>query len=88
MPIRLLIVIVVLLSSSGCFFKSDLKKCHKSQEYQQTKPGPRVRVPDDLKSLPPESRLDVPFGEVQTEPLPKDQPCLTEPPVYAQPGKN
>jgi hypothetical protein len=88
MPSRLLILIFVSLSFSGCFFKSDLKKCHKPQEYQQTKPGPRVRVPDDLEPLPPETRLDVPFGEVQTEPLPKEQPCLTEPPVYAQPRKN
>ena len=85
---RFLMLLMAAWLLSGCFFKSDLKKCHKPQEYQQAKPGPRARVPDDLQPLPSEARLKVPYGVTQSEPLPKDEPCLTEAPSFEERGVN
>ncbi len=73
----------------GCgMFKNDLEKCHENSEYQDARPAPRVRVPDDLDPLPLEARLEVPFGEANTEATPPDQPCLIEPPSYSDRSTN
>ena len=75
---------LLLLASlaTACTPKNKLEKCHKPQEYQQAKPGPRLRVPGELEALPSEARLPVPYGETRTEPTPKGQPCLVEPPSF------
>lgn len=62
--------------------KNKLEKCHKPQEYQTAEVAPRVRTPDDLEALKAENRLEVPFGETKTDPTPKGDPCLIEPPEY------
>jgi len=62
--------------------KTKLDKCHKAQEYQAANVAPRLRVPDDLVPLDDNVRLQVPFGERQTEPTDPSQPCLVEPPDY------
>ena len=72
--------VLVLAACSGP--KNKLEKCHKEQEYQQATVGPRLRVPDDLVELEVQARLDVPFGETKTDPTPKGEPCLIEPPDY------
>ena len=69
---------------SGCLFKSDLGPCHKAREYQKAEPGPQVEIPGDLEPLDDAVRLKVPEGERMTEPTPKDQPCLIEPPPYSE----
>ena len=67
----------------GCgMFGGGLEKCHERSEYQDAKPGPLLRVPADLESLSPEARLEIPYGEANTEATPPDQPCLIEPPAY------
>ncbi len=63
-------------------FGSELEKCHEKSEYQDAQPGPRLRVPGNLESLPPDARLEVPYGEANTEATALDQPCLIKPPAY------
>jgi hypothetical protein len=77
----LLIALPAALALPGCF-GGELTKCHKQQEYQTAKPGPRTRVPDDLEPLSAENRLPVPYGEMNDEPAPKSEPCLIEAPNY------
>jgi uncharacterized lipoprotein len=79
---RVFLVLIASLFLFGCSSKGGSTKCHKKQEYQEAKPGPRVRVPGDLEELPDEERLRVPYGETQTEPFPKTEPCLVDPPAY------
>ena len=79
---RFVLVLLVAGLTTGCFGKREMKKCHKEQEYQQAKPGPRVRVPDDMQQLPEDERLRYPYGETRTTPIPKSQPCLEEPPTF------
>jgi uncharacterized lipoprotein len=89
MRIYVLVVAVSLLLLGGCSGpKNKLEKCHKAQEYQTAKVGPRVRVPEDLVVLEPESRLEIPFGPTKTEPTPKGEPCLIEPPEYVDRSAN
>jgi uncharacterized lipoprotein len=59
-----------------------LEKCHKPQEYQQATIGPQVKIPEGLKPLDPEQRLEIPYGPTNTTPTPPSQPCLVEPPPY------
>lgn len=68
--------------------KNKLEKCHKAQEYQAAEVGPRVRIPDDLEPLKAENRLEIPFGETRTQPTPKGDPCLIEPPEYQDRSAN
>jgi uncharacterized lipoprotein len=83
MAIRILLLSFTLLVLSSCgMFKSKKQKCHKPQEYQKADIGPRVQIPTDLKPLDANLRLDVPDGERMTEPMPKGEPCLTDPPRY------
>ena len=82
MMLRLTVMVLSVVLLSGCIFSSGKEKCHKPQEYQQAKPAPRVRVPDGMTPLPDSSRLPVPYGEAQSEAIPKDEPCLIEPPGY------
>jgi uncharacterized lipoprotein len=78
-----LMVLTALLVLQGCgVFKSDLDKCHELREYQAAEPGPRLRVPDGLEPLNAEARLEMPYGAVNVDATPDDQPCLIEPPSY------
>ena len=82
--IRLLVLSVSVVLIAGCFGsnKRKMKKCHKPQEYQEAKPGPRVRVPEGMEELPAEERLRLPYGETQKKPVPKNQSCLEDPPEF------
>ena len=82
----LLLGLLLLNACSGP--KNKLEKCHKPQEYQTAKVGPRVRIPDDLEPLKAENRLEIPFGPTKTEPTPKGEPCLIEPPEYMERSSN
>ena len=43
-------------AAQGCgMFGSELEKCHEKSEYQDAQPGPRLRVPGNLESLPPDA---------------------------------
>ena len=77
-----LVLFALAVTLSGCFYRGGTGRCHSLQEYQLAEPGPRVRVPEGLETLPPEQRLPVPYGETQSEPIPEDQPCLDQPPSY------
>ncbi len=73
----------IVLITPGCFlFKSDLEKCREVREYQRSAPAPRTAVPDDLKSLPDDQLLQVPYGEANKQATPSNQPCLIEPPDF------
>jgi hypothetical protein len=65
----LVMVLLAAVLLTGCFGKKKLKKCHKQQEYQQAKPGPRVRVPEGMQELPEEERLRMPYGKTQQQPV-------------------
>jgi len=83
------LALAVVVAVAGCSRgKPKLEKCHKPQEYQEARVGPRVRTPDDLNDLKDEARLPVPFGETKTEPTPEGEPCLVEPPSYTDRGSN
>jgi uncharacterized lipoprotein len=82
MSLRLLALLVLALTTQACSPKNKLEKCHKPQEYQKAKPGPRLRVPGELEALPSEARLPVPYGETKTEPTKKGVPCLVDPPSF------
>ena len=79
---RALLLLVVAIFLLGCSSSGGSTKCYKKREYQEAKPGPRVRVPEGMLPLPREERLEVPYGETQTEPFPKSEPCLVDPPAY------
>ena len=79
---RVLLLFVAALFLLGCSSSGGSTKCYKKQEYQDAKPGPRVRVPDGMLPLPRDERLEVPYGDTQTEPFPKSDPCLVDPPAY------
>ena len=87
---RVFIAVAVLCVALGACSgpKTKLDKCHKPQEYQKAVIAPRLRVPEDLKPLDDNVRLDVPFGERLTEPTSPDQPCLVEPPDYMDRSPN
>ena len=80
--IKLVTLLLAAGLTTGCFGKREMKKCHKPQEFQQARPGPRVRVPEGMQDLPEEERLRFPYGETRTTPIPKGQPCLEEPPTF------
>jgi uncharacterized lipoprotein len=79
---RVFLLVIASLLIFGCSSSGGSTECYKKQEYQAAKPGPRVRVPNDMQPLPREERLNVPYGETQTEPFPKSDPCLVDPPLY------
>lgn len=75
--------------AQGCgALSGNLGKCHERSEYQDAEPAPRLRVPADLESLPHEARLEIPYGEVNDEATPFDEPCLVEPPSYQDRSPN
>lgn len=79
----LVLVMSALVSTGGCgLFKTEIDKCREKREYQDAKPAPRVRVPEDLEGLPDQARVPIPYGETNTEPTPPEDPCLIEPPDY------
>ncbi len=79
---RIFLLLITGLFLFGCSSKGGSTKCHKQREYQEAKPGPRVRVPEDMHQLPDEERLSMPYGETQTEAFPKTEPCLVDPPTF------
>ena len=76
------VVLLVASACVGCFGKREMKRCHKPQEYQQAEPGPRLRVPDGMETLPADERLRLPYGERKTTPVPRGEPCLEDPPTF------
>ena len=66
----------------GCFFGGESKACHKPQEYQGSQEVEPLVVPDDLDEPVREGALVIGDGPRATSPLPKDEPCLEEPPDY------
>ena len=76
-------MVIAAVAVTGCFGrKNKPKKCHKPQEYQKAEPGPRVRVPENKEQLSADDRLRLPYGETAKQPIPKDQPCLEQPPEF------
>ncbi|MDP6437103.1 MAG: hypothetical protein QF790_02570 [Gammaproteobacteria bacterium] len=89
MKVRMICLLALAAVAQGCgVFGGDAGKCHERSEYQDATPGPRLRVPDDLESLPHEARLEIPYGEINTESTPFDVPCLVEPPSYEDRSPN
>jgi len=80
---RSLLLVAAVLAVVACSRgEKKVEKCHKPQEYQQAKPGPRVRVPPGMDKLSEEERLRLPYGDTQEQPIPKGEPCLAEPPQF------
>ena len=80
---RLPLVLVMFTATllSGCFFGGG-QSCNKPQEYQSSNSVKPLEVPAGLESPQEQNKLVIPPGERQTQPLPKGQPCLDEPPDY------
>ncbi len=78
-PLILVLITVPLLS--GCFFGGS-QSCNKAQEYQSSKSVKPLEVPAGLESPQEPNKLVIPPGEKQTQPRPKGEPCLDEPPDY------
>jgi uncharacterized lipoprotein len=74
-----LIAVLIVACSRG---EKKIEKCHKPQEYQEARPGPRVRTPAGMEDLPEDERLRLPYGKTRNQPLPKGEPCLAEPPKF------
>lgn len=83
-----LCLILPLVASSCGIIKTELDKCYEQREYQAARPGPRIRVPDDLEPLAEDAWVPVPYGEANTTPTPQDDPCLIEPPDYRDVQRN
>lgn len=83
----LLILLTVGLSGCG-IVKTELDKCYEQREYQEARPGPRVRIPEDLTAPPPEAWVPVPYGEANTTATPDGDPCLIEPPDFRDTQRN
>ncbi len=80
---KMLILVAALLVVAACSRgEKKIEKCHKPQEYQKAKPGPRVRAPEGMEELPSDERLRLPYGDTQSRPIPKGEPCLAEPPKF------
>lgn len=80
---RLVMLVGITVLAVACSRgEKKIEKCHKPQEFQQARPGPRVRVPEEMESLSADDRLRLPYGETQTTPVPKGEPCLAEPPKF------
>ncbi|SVC13256.1 uncharacterized protein METZ01_LOCUS266110 [marine metagenome] len=77
----LLLVLVIMVPLSGCFF-GGTQPCNKPQEYQSSKSVKPVEVPPGLTPPDAPSKLVIPPGELQTQPIPEGQPCPDEPPDY------
>ena len=72
-------LVVVAACSKG---EKKIEKCHKPQEYQEARPGPRVRTSEGMEDLPEDERLRLPYGKTQSRPIREGQPCLAEPPEF------
>ena len=80
-PPPMVLVLITAPFLSGCFFGGS-ESCNKAQEYQSSKSVKPLEVPTDLESPDEPNKLVIPPGEKQTQPRPKGQPCLDEPPDY------
>ena len=74
-------VLIAAVLLSGCFFGRS-ESCNKPQEYQSSDSVSPLRVPAGLDQQEDPNKLVIPPGEKQTQPIPKGQPCLDEPPDY------
>ena len=79
-PASLLVLSAAMLLSS-CFF-GRTQSCNKPQEYQSSNSVKPIEVPAGLDHQEEPNKLVIPPGEKQTQPIPKGQPCLEEPPDY------
>ncbi|MEE4186749.1 MAG: hypothetical protein V2J12_13375 [Gammaproteobacteria bacterium] len=76
---------LLVLPLAGCgMFKSEIDKCYEEREYQQARPGPRLRVPENLEPMPEDAWIPIPYGAANTTPTPDGEPCLIEPPPYRE----
>ena len=79
--LALLLVPIAAMLLSGCFFGRS-QSCNKPQEYQSSKSVKTIEVPAGLDTPEEPNKLVIPPGEMQTQPIPKGEPCLDEPPDY------
>jgi hypothetical protein len=77
-----IILIACATALGGCFFGGGSKACHKPQEYHTSAEAPPLIVPEDLDPPERDGALVIGGGPRATEPIPKNQPCLEEPPDY------
>ena len=75
-----LISLAVLLS--GCFSSGKNTACYKEQEYHRSTDSEKLQVPEDLDPPNRDRALVIAEGPRATEPVPKGQPCLSQPPDY------
>ena len=75
-----LISLAVLLS--GCFSSGKNTACYKEQEYHRSIDSEKLQVPEDLDPPNRDRALVIAEGPRATEPVPKGQPCLSQPPDY------
>lgn len=74
-------VACMMILLAGCSFGRG-GSCHKEQEYQRSRIGQQLVIPDDLAPLDPADGLQIPPGPRATEPVPKGTPCFEQPPDY------
>ena len=70
------VFLAVLLSACG-----STRSCDKHQPYLEARPGPDLRVPDDLDELRASGRAEIPEASRQQLERGPDDPCLDFPPV-------
>jgi uncharacterized lipoprotein len=80
---KLVIVSLLGLALSACFFGGGEKKCKKPQEYQESRSATTIRVPDDLGRPADSVPMQIPEVPNEADERPADAPCLEEPPSYS-----
>jgi len=75
-----LISLAVLLG--GCFSSGKNTACYQEQEYHRSTDSEKLQVPEDLDPPNRDRALVIADGPRATQPVPKDQPCLSQPPDY------
>ena len=67
---------------AGCFFGGGTQRCHKPQEYQSSRSIEPIDIPEGLNAPDESTKLVIPPGDLQRQPVPKGEPCLEKPPDY------
>jgi len=79
---RIVLVLACVLAAIGCNRGYKPKACEKPREYHSQVSIDPVRVPEGLDAPDPANSVQIPELSGDRERLPKDSPCLEEPPDY------
>jgi uncharacterized lipoprotein len=77
-----IVLTLVSVGLSACFFGGRDQSCRKQGEYQRSASAAQIKIPEGLDTPRPSDRLVIPEVTLDEDAVPPDNPCLEQPPDF------